>query len=215
MKLGEVIKTYRKEHNLSMGQFAEKAGFSKMYLSMLEKNFNPSTGKKIIPSSATFQKCAAAMGLEIDQLLSMLDNDQLVNIIAMPATSIIKTVSRCYNLQEQEMSNINKYNYKTDIIKEPGFSFVLDDESMIFSRIYKGDTIYAIYNCFPINDGDILVVVLPKTDVYTLRRAYKLSNGNLELKADNPTYPILNLSEDDIDSVSFIGKAVKCVFEIK
>lgn len=113
------------------------------------------------------------------------------------------------------MVDVSKYNHKTDLIKEPGFSFILDDESMIFSRIYKGDTIYALFNCFPITDGDILVVVLPNTNVYTLRRAYKLSNGNLELKADNPTYPTLNLTEDDIESVVFVGKATKCVFEIK
>ena len=50
MKLGEIIKEYRLSHKESMGDFANKTGLSKTYISMLEKNRNTSTGKPVIPS---------------------------------------------------------------------------------------------------------------------------------------------------------------------
>lgn len=46
MHLGEIIKKYREEHdNMSMDAFALRSGLSKGYISMLESNKNPRTGK--------------------------------------------------------------------------------------------------------------------------------------------------------------------------
>lgn len=50
MTLGEIIKEYRTAHNLSMDAFSEKSGISKAYISLLEKNKHPKTGKPIAPS---------------------------------------------------------------------------------------------------------------------------------------------------------------------
>ena len=41
MTLGDIIKDYRKSHNMSMDLFAEKSGISKAYISLLEKNKHP------------------------------------------------------------------------------------------------------------------------------------------------------------------------------
>ena len=35
MTLGDIIKDYRKTHNMSMGEFAEKSNISKAYISLL------------------------------------------------------------------------------------------------------------------------------------------------------------------------------------
>ncbi len=45
--LGDIIKEYRKSHRMSMDSFAERAGLSKPYISMLEKNFNPKSRKRL------------------------------------------------------------------------------------------------------------------------------------------------------------------------
>ena len=50
MTLGEIIKKYRKDNNLSMDAFSERSGISKAYISLLEKNKHPKTGKPITPS---------------------------------------------------------------------------------------------------------------------------------------------------------------------
>ena len=42
MTLGEIIKQYRDENKMSMDAFAKKAGLSKAYISILERNYNPS-----------------------------------------------------------------------------------------------------------------------------------------------------------------------------
>ena len=61
MTLGEEIRKYRKEHGLSLDQFAFKTGLSKSYLSMLENNKDP-RGKPIRPSLDTIKKVAAVCG---------------------------------------------------------------------------------------------------------------------------------------------------------
>ena len=41
MTLGDVIKNYRTNYNMSMDMFAKKSGISKAYISLLEKNKHP------------------------------------------------------------------------------------------------------------------------------------------------------------------------------
>ena len=85
MTLGDVIKTYRMEHSLSMDEFAKRSGLSKGYISMLEKNRNPKTGKPIIPSILTYQSVAKAMSTSVDILMRTVDKEQLVSLEQSPA----------------------------------------------------------------------------------------------------------------------------------
>lgn len=78
MNLGEIIKEYRQEHNLSLQDFANKIGSSRSYIHMLEKNLNPSTNKPINPSIETLKSLAEAMEMDLEILLKKLDNNQLI-----------------------------------------------------------------------------------------------------------------------------------------
>nr|WP_281042394.1 helix-turn-helix transcriptional regulator [Selenomonas infelix] len=80
MTLGDVIKAYRKSHKLSMDEFAKRSALSKGYISMLEKNKNPKTGKVIIPSIQTFQSLAKAMSTSVEALMRSVDKGQLVSL---------------------------------------------------------------------------------------------------------------------------------------
>lgn len=80
MKLGEWLKEYRKKHGLSMQSFADSCGFSKAYVSMLEKGVNPTTNKPVSPTMQTFEKIAKATGQDIDSLLKNLDGEQLITV---------------------------------------------------------------------------------------------------------------------------------------
>ena len=77
MTLGDVIKAYRKSHKLSMDEFAKRSALSKGYISMLEKNKNPKTGKAIIQ---TFQSLAKAMSTSVEALMRSVDKGQLVSL---------------------------------------------------------------------------------------------------------------------------------------
>lgn len=80
MLLGEFIKEYRTTHDLSQRDFADVSGISRGYISMLERNENPSTGQPITPTYTIFQKVASCMGISVNDLISTLDEDQLINI---------------------------------------------------------------------------------------------------------------------------------------
>lgn len=75
MTLGDLIKSYRNEHSLSMDKFSDLSGISKAYISLLEKNKHPKTGKPIIPSLQTIKQAANAMDLDFNQLIGMIDSD--------------------------------------------------------------------------------------------------------------------------------------------
>jgi len=75
MTLGEIIKKYREEHHMSMDTFAEKSGMSKAYISLLEKNKHPKTGKPIAPSIQSIKQAADAMGIDFNKLFGMIDGD--------------------------------------------------------------------------------------------------------------------------------------------
>ena len=80
MILGELIKTYRTEHHMSMDDFAKKCGLSKAYISILERNINPVNGKSPIPSLETIKSVSGAMGVDFNDVIALLDGDQEVSL---------------------------------------------------------------------------------------------------------------------------------------
>lgn len=75
MTLGDIIKDYRKTQHLSMDAFSEKSGISKAYISLLEKNRHPKTGKAIAPSIQCIKQAADGMNMDFNMLFSMIDGD--------------------------------------------------------------------------------------------------------------------------------------------
>ena len=76
MLLGDIIKQYREEHQMSLQDFASLIGTSRSYIHMLEKNVNPSTDKPISPSIETLKSLARAMNMDLDFLLKQLNSNQ-------------------------------------------------------------------------------------------------------------------------------------------
>ena len=80
MTLGQKIKSYRKDHGLSMQAFADLSGFSRAYIGQLEKGINPSSGRATSPTLETFIKLASAMHMSVDTLMNSLDKNQPVTV---------------------------------------------------------------------------------------------------------------------------------------
>lgn len=78
--LGELVKKYRSEHELSLRDFSKISGVSNGYISMLEKNEHPKTKKPIVPSIEKMKCIACAMGMTLDALLEIIDEDQPISI---------------------------------------------------------------------------------------------------------------------------------------
>lgn len=75
VNLGEIIKKYRDDNKLSMDEFAKMSGVSKAYISVLEKNKRPKTGKPVTPSISILKNIAKAMNISFDELFNMLEDD--------------------------------------------------------------------------------------------------------------------------------------------
>lgn len=86
------------------------------------------------------------------------------------------------------------------------FALRCKGDSMIGARIMDGDMVFIRQQPY-VDDGSIAAVLID--DDATLKRVYKLSDGRLELRAENPKYPpILVGGEDDTRIYKILGKAV-------
>lgn len=100
MKLGELLKSYRTEHKLSMDAFCELSDLTKGYISMLEKNEHPKSKKPIVPSYDTIEKIAKGMQISTDDLINMLDDEQEIQINATPAVLSKSQIQSIYDQLE-------------------------------------------------------------------------------------------------------------------
>ncbi|WP_270499046.1 helix-turn-helix domain-containing protein [Blautia intestinalis] len=82
MTLGDIIRNYRENNNITLGEFANACSLSKGYISMLENNINPRNNKPISPTLPSMAKVASGMGIDLDTLLKMLDKKQPVQLIS-------------------------------------------------------------------------------------------------------------------------------------
>lgn len=78
MKIGEIVKKYRKEHGMSISKFAEKVGVSKGYISMLEREINPRNARPSSPTLVMARRLAEGMEIDLDEFIQMLDPDQSI-----------------------------------------------------------------------------------------------------------------------------------------
>ena len=72
----DLIKQYRTINKLSLRDFASRCGLSHTYISALEKNIDPRTGKPIAPTLDTVKYVAKGMNISIEEILKVLDEQQ-------------------------------------------------------------------------------------------------------------------------------------------
>ena len=97
MKLSELLKMYRLEHDLSQRQFASMCELSNGYISLLEGELNPKTGKPITPTLPQLAKIANGMNLTLSELLSSLEDIPVVlsnDVVATPSRTLTATESK-------------------------------------------------------------------------------------------------------------------------
>ena len=77
MTIGEYIKQYLEEHEISQRQFARSTGLSTTYINMLINGINSSTGKPMMPSYPNIAKIAKCMGMSVDALINSVDDFEI------------------------------------------------------------------------------------------------------------------------------------------
>lgn len=216
MTLGEIVKHYRNKNGLSMEAFSNKTKLSKGYISMLEKNKNPKNGKPITPSLDTIKAVANAIDIEINELLSLLDDNQefLVNGTdpfqydnimpiskqKIPLIGEIACGEPITANEELESYVVSGTNINAD------YCLRCKGDSMINARIFDGDIVF-IKQQPTVDNGEIAAVIIDCEA--TLKRVYFYPDEQtLILQPENPNYKPLIFAGTDLEQVKILGKAV-------
>jgi len=83
------------------------------------------------------------------------------------------------------------------------FAVRFKGDSMINARIFDGDLVFVSVQS-KIDNGDICAIIIDNEAV--IRRVYKYPN-RIELRPENPLFPVMNYEGEDIDKIRIIGKA--------
>lgn len=226
MTLGDIVKKYREDNNISMDNFSKRAGLSKGYISMLEKNKNPNSGKPIRPSLLTIKSIAMAMNIDVNDLIDSLDNQEVIlskekdaidtfsykNILPItikkvPLLGIISCGEPIFCNEEHESYMV----VGTDI--EADFCLKAKGDSMINARIMDGDIVFIRQQPF-VDNGDIAAVLIDNE--VTLKRVYYYKDDNMmSLNPENPLYKPFIYTGEELNHIKILGKAIAFQSDIK
>ena len=216
MTLSSLIKKYRDDHELSQRQFASLCGLSNGYISMIEKNENPKTGLPLTPSIPALNKIATVLGYTLDELLTIAD-DMPVTLSAstlplpkgvMPVPQMVKkprlgTIAcgkPVLAVEEADQWDLVPVGIDCD------FTLECKGDSMINARIFPGDIVY-IKSQPVVDNGEIAAVLIGEEA--TLKKVYYTPGSNrIVLQACNPMYSDMVFSDDQLNDIQILGKAV-------
>lgn len=131
MKLSVIITDYRNQAKISQREFARRCGLSNSYISFIENEYNPRTGKPITPTLEQYQKIAAGMGLSVHQLFEQLDEDSPVDLlgfsvdpanrkpIVVPDTELFRKIMENMSAEDYVMV-MDAFNRTYNKMKEKG-----------------------------------------------------------------------------------------------
>lgn len=214
MTLGEIIKQYRSEHNLSMDAFSEKSGISKAYISLLEKNKHPKTGKPIAPSIQSIKQAAKGMSMDFDTLFNRIDGNVDISDSNVTETQrkgiTIKVYGRVAAGIPLEMIEdiIDTEEIPVDLARTGEFFGLQIHGDSMEPKFSEGD-IVIVRKQDDAESEDIVIATVNGTDA-TCKRLKKYKDG-IALLATNPAYePMYFTNEEIVDKpVRIIGRVVE------
>lgn len=212
MTLGDIIYNYRTEHKMSMDAFADRSGMSKAYISLLEKNKHPKTGKPIAPSIKVIKQSAEAMRMDFNELFEKIDGEVtlapepdaarrgvVIPVLGSVAAGIpIEAIEDVIDTEEitQEMAKTGTF-----------FGLKIKGNSME-PKISDGD-IVIVRQQEDAESGDV-VIARVNGDEATCKRLRKYKDG-IELVSNNPSYEPMFFSNQEIAErpVTILGRVME------
>lgn len=212
-KIGEIIKQYRNENNLSLRDFASRTSLSHSYISKLENNPN---SELTIPSA---KEIANAMHISVEELLALLDgttifslqpnvenvNNNLVEIPILGSIPAGTPVEAVEDIQGSQLVPQDALRYP----EKEYFCLKISGSSM-YPTYIDGD-IVLFHSQFEANSGQDVCVYVNGYDA-TFKRLMMHEDG-LELIAINPEYENRFYTKEECQElpVRVIGVAVKLI----
>lgn len=221
MTLGNIISNFRKTHGLSMEKFSDISGLSKAYVSMLERN-RTGRGEEPSPSIETYRAVSAAIGIDVDELIRMVDgkiklsktsvlpdNVAPIDFSHLKRIPILGRIAAGIPIYVEE--NIEGYTYTDLNGGAEYFALRVKGDSMDAAGIRDG-YIVIVRKQDIVNDGEIAVVLIDDQDA-TLKRFHRTGDTvTLMPQSTNPdNHPfIYDLKET---RVKILGLVVKVEFK--
>lgn len=223
MNLGDIIKNYRTEHGISQDVFAERSGLSKAYISILERNSNPTSKNPPIPSLETIKAVSAAICVDFNDIIALLDGDTKVSLKKEDSIQYVKNIIPIPQMKEvpllgkiacgepilAEENFDGKVRIPMDV--DADFALTCSGDSMIGARILDGDIVF-IRQQPDVDDGEIAAVLIDNEA--TLKRVHKQA-GCLILRPENPAYAPIVITGEELNNVRILGKAVSFMSTVR
>ena len=216
MILGDLIKEYRTKNKMSLRDFAQRCGLSHTYISALEKNIDPRTGKPIAPTLDTVKYISKGMNMSIESILKVLDDEQEFKMNEeAPKYNSSSAIVMVYGTipagipMECIEDVLDTEEISSDMLKggKQYFGLKIKGNSM-YPEYLDGDTIILekVENC---ENGQDCVVMVNGNDG-TFKRVFKNENGIILQPLNNEFQPMV-YSNEQIKNlpVRVIGKVVE------
>lgn len=200
MKIGNIICEYRKKHDLSQRDFAKLSGISNSYIAMLENVYDKRTGKEILPTLDMVKKIAATMRLDINELLSMIDDDQSFLIKDTPPSISIPILGRIpAGIPIDMIEDILGYeDISIDMIKGDREYFALKVKGDSMEPNYLDGDVLIVLKQDSCESGQDCIVAVNGYDA-TFKRVFINDNG-ITLQPLNSKYAPIFYTNDEINS---------------
>lgn len=206
MTMGDRIRILRKNKGLTLEQVGRACGVSKATARKWEVGIIESM------RADKLQALAGVLGTDIDYLLDGTPTPTLYkNIEPLPQ---VKTVPILGDIACGSPALAEENFEGTAVLDErvqADFALRCMGDSMINAHIFNGDLVF-IRQQPDVNNGQIAAVAIDGEA--TLKRVYKYPN-RIELRPENPLFPVLQYEGKDMADVHILGLAVAFLGAVK
>lgn len=206
MTMGDRIHQLRKEKGLTLEYVGKFVGVAKSTVRKWEKGDIESI------RSDNIQRLADILGTTFEYLMDgVTENITYQNIEPMPDTKLVPIIGNiaCGTPITAE-ENVDGYA-EVDRRVQADFALRCQGDSMINARIFDGDLVF-IRRQPDVDNGEIAAVAIDGEA--TLKRVYKYPN-RLELRPENPLFPVLQYEGTELENVRILGKAVAFLSNVR
>lgn len=144
---------------------------------------------------------------ESQSIFDKYDNIFPIDKVRIPFLGEVSCGEPTYANEEHESYILAGTDIKAD------FCLRAHGDSMIGARILDGDIVF-VRRCAMVDNGQIAVVIID--DETTLKRVYYYRDKNiLILHPENPAYQDMIYTDDELDTVKILGKAIAFQSDVK
>lgn len=207
LELYKNIKSKRIELGLTQGELAERTGYAdKSMIAKIENGKVDLSQSKIeLFAEALHTTPRALMGWEDTDSVPPLPNLGAVTTRSFPVLGSVSCGMPVLMAEEHEVQISADIDIKADFI------LFAKGDSMIGARIHDGDIVF-VRRQMTVENGQIAVVAIDNEA--TLKRFYRYSDL-IVLRAENPSYPDIEIRPSDGKEVHILGLAIRVQGELR